>query len=87
MKRKDFMKFLEAFKQLRENIDDETALTIVKFYPTLKGEGQLIKAGSRYNVNGLLYRAIDDLWDITDNHPENAPELWELITEEKEETV
>jgi hypothetical protein len=42
-------------------------------------DGKLIPAGTRINWGGILKRAAVDLWDIEENNPDNAPELWEDV--------
>ena len=84
MKRDEFLKFVEAFVALRKKVDDETALTMIHIFPTLKGEGKLIEAGTRINYYGDMYRARADLWDLPENIPTMAPDLWELVTSRKE---
>ena len=43
---------------------------------TMRYDGKLIPAGTRINWGGLLKRAAVDLWDIEENNPYNAPDLW-----------
>lgn len=61
------------------HLDDADASTVVEFYPRLKGDGSLIKAGVRIQWDGRLMRAANDLWDRPENNPDNAPTLWEDI--------
>lgn len=77
---------LEEARRLREAmrsaipvLDDATASTAPKMFPRLKEDGSLIKSGTRINWNGKLKRAAVDLWDTTENNPDNAPTLWESI--------
>lgn len=63
-----------------EALTDKAALFAPSLFPTLKGNGALIKVGTRINHNGTLYRASSDLWDVTENNPFNAPTLWEAVT-------
>ena len=79
-------KWLEAAKPVREAMDkaggmlnDAEASTVTEIYPTLKQDGQLVKAGTRINWYGQLKRAAVDLWDTIENNPDNAPVLWEDI--------
>ena len=58
------------------NIDDATASRMVDYYPTLTGDGSLIKVGTKINWNGALKQAAVDLWDTAENNPDNAPTLW-----------
>ena len=61
-------------------LDDAAASREVPLYPTLQGDGALIRAGTRINWNGTLKRAAVDLWDAPENAPDNAPALWEEIS-------
>ena len=47
--------------------------------PGLKGDGSLVKSGTRINWNGVVKRAAVDLWDTETNNPDNAPTLWENL--------
>lgn len=61
------------------NLDDKGASMSADFYSDMVYNGELIKAGTRINHNGVLYKAAVDLWDTEANTPENAPTLWEGI--------
>lgn len=77
---------LERARQLRAmieaaagNLTDADASTAAELFPRLKQDGSLVSAGTRINWNGKVKRAAVDLWDRTENNPENAPTLWEDI--------
>lgn len=81
------MDILERAKLQRQNIilasaslDDKTASETPELFGKLNQNGELVKAGTRINWNGVLKRATSDLWDIEENNPDNAPTLWEDIT-------
>lgn len=76
-----------GIEKLRDGATDTVALSAVSAYPRLKGDGSLVKAGTRINWNGNLYRASVDLWDTTENNPENAYNLWEWINESHSGTI
>lgn len=59
------------------SLDDKVASTAAGMFPKLKGDGSLIKAGTRINWGGVVKRAAADLWDRPENTPESAPALWE----------
>ena len=59
--------------------NDRVASKAPEFYPKMEYSGELIKAGTRINHDGVLYKAAVDLWDREENAPENAPALWEEI--------
>ena len=80
MTKKEAEALIQALVTLREGADDSIASLSVGAYPTLKGDGTLIKAGTRINHNGKIKRASVDLWDTEANNPDNAPALWEDIT-------
>lgn len=58
------------------DIPDATASRMVDYYPTLTGDGSLIKAGTKINWGGQLKKAAVDLWDTETNTPDAAPTLW-----------
>ena len=60
-------------------LDDAAASRAIPLYPTLKGNGALVKAGTRINWGGQLKRAAVDLWDTAENTPDAAPTLWEDV--------
>lgn len=68
-----------AIETAAQSLDDNTAAEVVSLFPTLKGDGSLIKAGTRIQWNGKVIKAMVDLWDREDHNPENAPTLWEGI--------
>ena len=79
MKRYEAKELIKAIKALRNDATDKTASLSVYAFPILKGDGQLIAAGTRIKWNGTLKRATVDLWDTEENNPDNAPVLWEDI--------
>lgn len=79
MKRSDAVKFAKAVKIQRADATDKTASESVELYPVMQYDGGLIKAGTRINWDGKIMKASVDLWDRTENDPENAPTLWEEI--------
>lgn len=64
-------------------LPDQDASRFIEHTPTLKGDGALVKAGTRINWDGALKRAAVDLWDREDQNPDNAPTLWEDINYHK----
>lgn len=60
-----------------DGLDDATASQMALLFPGLKGDGSLVKSGTRINWNGVVKRAAVDLWDTEPNNPDNAPTLWE----------
>ena len=75
---------LERARQLRAmieaaagNLTDADASTAAELFPRLKQDGSLVSAGTRINWGGKVKRAAVDLWDRTENNPDNAPTLWE----------
>lgn len=59
------------------NLTDADASTAAELFPRLKQDGSLVSSGTRINWYGKVKRAAVDLWDRTENNPENAPTLWE----------
>ena len=76
---KEVLARISAASVLKENATDADASKCVSVYPVLKGDGSLVKAGTRINFNGILKRAAVDLYDTAENDPDNAPTLWEDI--------
>ena len=79
MKRSEALYLRSIVEQAAASLDDKTASTATTLFPRLKESGELVKAGTRINWNGTLKRAAVDLWDTTENTPENAPSSWEDI--------
>lgn len=80
------MDIIEKAKLQRQNIilasaslEDKDASKTPELFGKLNQNGELVKAGTRINWNGLLKRAAVDLWDTKENDPDNAPTLWEDI--------
>jgi hypothetical protein len=78
------MSYIEDARRLRPiieqataSLDDKTASEAAVLFPALKGDGSLVKAGTRINWNGTIKKAAVDLWDTAENSPDNAPALWE----------
>ena len=78
------MSYIEDARRLRPiieqataSLDDKTASEAAVLFPSLKGDGSLVKAGTRINWNGTIKKASVDLWDTAENSPGNAPALWE----------
>ena len=80
------MSYIEDARRLRPiieqataSLDDKTASVAAVLFPTLKGDGSLVKAGTRINYNGAIKKAAVDLWDTAEDSPDNAPTLWEEL--------
>lgn len=65
-----------AIETAAQSLDDNTAAEVVSLFPTLKGDGSLIKAGTRIQWGGKVYKAMVDLWDMEIYNPDNAPTIW-----------
>ncbi len=74
--RKDILALRRLLEAFVAQADDATASIAPKFSPTLPHDGKLVKAGTRVNEGGIIYKAAVDLWDTEENSPENAPTLW-----------
>lgn len=79
MTREEAMKLRSIIEQAATSLDDKTASEGATLFPHLKQNGALVPAGTRINWNGTIKRAASDLWDTTENTPDNAPVLWEDI--------
>ena len=58
------------------DIPEVDASRMADYYPTMTGDGSLIKVGTKINWHGVLKQAAVDLWDTAENNPDNAPTLW-----------
>ena len=76
MKRSEAIYLRSIMEQAAAFLDDRTASTAATLFPRLKGDGSLVRGGSRINWNGTIKRAAVDLWDTAENNPDNAPVLW-----------
>lgn len=72
-------KMRSAMETAAVSLDDATASTAPELFPRLKGDGSLVKAGTRICWCGTLKRAAVDLWDNAENTPDAAPTLWEDV--------
>lgn len=61
------------------SLDDETISKTPELLAKMNYNGELIKAGTRINWQGIVKRAAVDLWDNEMNNPDNAVNLWENI--------
>lgn len=68
-----------AIETAAQSLDDNTAAEVASLFPSLKGDGSLIKVGTRIQWGGKVIRAKVDLWDRDEHSPENAPALWEGV--------
>lgn len=69
----------KLMEQDAESLDDQTVSTAPEVLPRLRGDGSLVKTGTRICWNGTVKRAAVDLWDSAENTPDAAPTLWEDI--------
>ena len=76
MKRDEALRLRAIIEQSTASLDDKTASTAATLFPRLKGDGSLVKAGTRINWNGTVKKAEVDLWDTAENNPDNALALW-----------
>ena len=77
------MTYIEQARKLRplvvkaaQSLDDKDASEAVALFDGMRYDGSLIEAGTRINLSGTLKQASVDLWDTTENNPDNAPTLW-----------
>lgn len=79
MKRSEAIYLRAVVEQAATSLDDKMASTAPTLFPRLKADGSLVSAGTRINWNGIVKKAAVDLWDTTENNPDNAPSLWQDI--------
>lgn len=80
MKRAEALRIRAIVEQAAVSLDDKTASEAAMLFPRLKQDGALVAVGTRINHNGTIKRAAVDLWDTSENNPDNAPSLWEDIS-------
>ena len=80
MTKSEAMALRRAMETAAPSLDDATASTAAVMFPELKGDGALVKTGTRINWNGVVKRAAVDLWDTAENWPDKAKSLWEDIS-------
>ena len=66
----------KAILEAAPSLSDKTASTVPMMFDGMKYDGELIKVGTRINWNGVVKKAVTDLWDTEENNPDNAPTLW-----------
>lgn len=79
MTRNKAEKLRSLIEQASASLPDKEASEGAELFPRLKEDDSLIPVGTRINWNGSVKRASVDLWDTTENNPDNAPSLWEDI--------
>lgn len=79
MKRSEALRLRSLIEQASASLPDKEASEGAMLFPRLKGDGSLIKAGTRINWNGVIKRAANALWDTVENDPDHAPDLWNDI--------
>ena len=79
MTREEAIRLRGIIELSSQSLDDKTASTVPTFFPKLKEDGSLVKAGTKFNWNGVVKKAAVDLWDTAQNNPDNAPTLWASI--------
>lgn len=79
MKRSEALKLRALIEQASASLPDKEASEGASLFPRLKGDGSLVKVGTRINWHGVIKRAANDLWDTAENDPDHAPDLWDDI--------
>lgn len=76
MRLKEAYALRAAMLEAAPALSDKTASTAPQMFGGMKFDGQLIKAGTRINWNGVVKKAAVDLWDTAENTPDAAKALW-----------
>lgn len=76
MTRAEAYRLRAVVEKAAASLDDKTASEAAVLFPRLKNDGRLIPAGTRINWKGRVRKAAVDLWDMTINNPDAAPNLW-----------
>lgn len=77
MTRAEAIKLRGIIEGAVQSLDDAQASQAAPLFPGLKGDGSLVKAGTRINWNGVVKRAAVDLWDTENNDPDHSGVLWD----------
>lgn len=75
MKRSEAIYLRSIVEQAATSLDDKTASTAAELFPKMKGNGALVKAGTRINWGRTLKRAAVDLWDTKEKQPGQRAEF------------
>lgn len=73
-------KLRAILEKAAQGLEDADASMAPTFFPRLKEDNSLIKAGTKINWLGSVKRAAVDLWDTNESNPSNASDLWEDIS-------
>ena len=77
--KKEAIRLRKLIEYAMTSVDDKTVSEAATLLPDMKYDGALIKANTPINWNGVVKRAVSDLWDTELNNPDNAPTLWKDI--------
>ena len=77
--KKEAIRLRKLIEFAMTSVDDKTASEAATLLPVMKYDGALIKANTPISWNGVVKRAVSDLWDTELNNPDNAPTLWKDI--------
>lgn len=80
MTKEQAYKLRAILEKAAQGLEDADASLAPSFFPRLKEDGGLVSAGTKINWQGAVKRAAVDLWDMAENNPSNAPDLWEDIS-------
>lgn len=80
MTKEQAYKLRAILEKAAQGLEDKEASEAPSFFPRLKENGELVKAGTKINWQGAVKRAAVDLWDTAEDNPSNAPGLWEDIS-------
>lgn len=79
MKQSKLLLLRSLLEKAAASLDDKDASQCAEFFPRMKYNGNLITYKTRINWNGTVKMAAADLWDLENNNPDNAPNLWTNI--------
>lgn len=79
MRRNDAVRYRRMIEQSAAELSDKDVSKAPEMLARLHGDGALVRAGTRINWRGKVKRAADDLWDMAENTPDAAPNLWEDV--------
>lgn len=84
--RSEAYRFINSIIELRKNISDELALTVINIYPEWK-VNKGFEVGERIKYNGKLYKVLATHSAIESWKPDTAPTVFEPINVENTGTL
>ena len=71
MKKKDLVLILKDLQKVREILTPEQAAQVPNLFPKLTEEKE-VKKGQRFNIDGQIFEAREDIKDKKDKYPKQS---------------